>query len=73
MTEGRNAPRNTGNTSPIARARMSAGMTQGQLAEATGHRQKDISRWERGVVRPGVDNLVKIARATGCTLQDLIT
>lgn len=72
MTEGRKAPRNRGNASPIATARMAAGLTQGQLAERIGCMQKDISRWERGVCKPGVDKLVKIAGELGCTVMELI-
>ena len=72
MSEGRNAPRERGNNSPITRARMAAGMTQGQLAEAAGCRQKDISNWERGEHLPRIDTAYKIAVALGCTMEDLI-
>ncbi len=72
MSDGRKAPRNRGNASPISAARMAAGLTQGQLAEKMGCTQKDISRWERGVCKPGVDKLVKIAGELGCTVMDLI-
>lgn len=72
MSEGRKAPRERGNDSPITRARMAAGMTQSQLAEVIGCTQKDVSRWERGVYSPRVDVLVKMAGALGCPLEDLI-
>lgn len=72
MSEGRKAPRGRGNKSPITAARMAAGLTQGQLAEAIGCTQKDVSRWERGVYSPRIDVLVKMAGALGCSLEDLI-
>ena len=72
MSEGRKAPRERGNKSPITAARMAAGLTQGQLAEAIGCTQKDVSRWERGVYSPRIDVLVKMAGALGCPLEDLI-
>lgn len=72
MSEGRKAPRERGNRSPITAARMAAGLTQGQLAEAIGCLQKDISRWERGAHSPRIDVLVKMAGVLGCSLEDLI-
>lgn len=72
MSEGRKAPRERGNKSPITAARMAAGLTQGQLAEAIGCTQKDVSRWERGVYSPRIDVLAKMAGALGCSLEDLI-
>lgn len=72
MSEGRKAPRERGNNSPITAARMAAGMTQGQLAAEIGCTQKDISRWERGVFSPRVDVLVKMAGVLNCTMEDLI-
>lgn len=72
MSEGRKAPRERGNRSPITAARMAAGLTQGQLAERIGCTQKDVSRWERGVYSPRIDVLVKMAGALGCSLEALI-
>ena len=68
---GRKLPRNRGNNSPITRARMAAGLTQGQLAERIGCAQKDVSRWENGVCKPGIDKLLRIADVTGCTVDAL--
>ena len=70
MTDYRTAPRKT-NDSPIARIRMDRGLTQGQLADKIGCRQKDVSRWESGT-KPGVDYLVKIAAALECSIDDLL-
>lgn len=70
--EGHKAPRERGNDSPLARARMAAGMTQGQMAAALGCSQKDVSRWEHGVHSPRVDVLIKMADVLGCRIDDLI-
>lgn len=68
----RTAPRRTGTDSPITRARMAAGMTQGQLAEAIGVHAQDIGRWERGERNPKLASLQRMAAAMGCELTDLI-
>lgn len=68
----RRGPRGRGTQSPIAMARMAAGMTQAQLAEAIGKTQRDVSRWERGVCAPRADVLIGIAGALKCPLADLI-
>lgn len=70
--EGHKAPRERGNDSPLARARMAADMTQGQMAAALGCSQKDVSRWERGVHSPRVDVLIKMADVLGCPIDALI-
>lgn len=70
MTDYRTQPRHT-NDSPLARLRMERGLTQGQLAERIGCRQKDVSRWESGT-RPGAGYLIKIALALGCRIEDIL-
>lgn len=65
------APRNTGNSSPITRARMAAGLTQAQLAEKIGVLPQQIGSWERGERNPKLDALRRIAAALGCTIDDL--
>ena len=67
----RNAPRKT-NDSTLARMRHERGLTQGKLAAMVGCYVKDISRWETGVVKPGIDSLVKLAAALGCSIEDLL-
>ena len=71
--DGRKAPRERGNGSPIARQRLASGMTQGQLAEKIGCSQKDVSRWERGARTPRIETLAKIADVFGCQMEDLIS
>lgn len=72
MGEGRKAPRERGNNSPITAARLAAGMTQAQLAEALGCLGKDVSRWEHGVRTPRAETLLKMAKILGCTMEDLL-
>lgn len=72
MTEARKAPRERGNDSPITRARLACGLTQGQLAEAVGCLQKDISGREHGARTPSAQTLVKLAKSLRCNMEDLI-
>lgn len=52
-------------------ARLAVGLTQKELAERIGCKQKDISRWESG--RPLMaETLKKIASALCCRMDDLI-
>lgn len=53
-------------------ARKAAGLTQAQLAEAIGCKQKDVSRWEAGQIEPGVLIVKKMAKALGCSMDDLV-
>lgn len=53
-------------------ARKAAGLTQAQLAEAIGCKQKDVSRWEAGQIEPGVLIVKKMAQALGCSMNDLV-
>ena len=71
MTDHRTSPRRT-NDSPIARLRMERGLTQGQLAEMVGCYPKDVSRWETGERNPGAKSLIALAKALGCSMEDLI-
>ncbi len=53
-------------------ARKAAGMTQAELAEKVGQQQRDISRWENGLVEPGVLIVKAMAQALGCKMDDLV-
>jgi transcriptional regulator with XRE-family HTH domain len=53
-------------------ARKAAGMTQAELAEKVGQQQRDISRWENGLVEPGVLIVKAMAQALGCKMEDLV-
>ena len=52
--------------------RKQAGFSQETLAEKAGLSTVFISRIERGVESPSVDNLVKIAKALGVRVRDLV-
>lgn len=47
-------------------------LTQAQLADIIGAMQKDVSRWEQGVVKPNTDTLIKLSQALECTVDELI-
>lgn len=68
----RKSPRNRGNESPIARARMAAGLTQKELAKIIGCKQMELSRWENGVYAIKTERLKQIADALGCSVLDLM-
>lgn len=67
----RPGPRHT-NDSPIAAARIEAGMTQEQLADILDIPQTQIAKWETGVRHPKVENLAKIAAALNVPLENLL-
>lgn len=50
-------------------ARKASGMTQKQLAEATGINQADISRLERGTANPSLRTLQRLAAGMGMQLK----
>ena len=56
----------------VRAARKEAGFSQEKLAEKADLSTVFISRIERGVESPSVDNLVKIARALGVRVRDLV-
>jgi putative transcriptional regulator len=56
----------------LRRLRASAGLTQKELAEKAGIHVLQISRYENGHERPGLDYLEKLAGGLGCTVADLV-
>ena len=56
----------------VRATRKEAGFSQEKLAERAGLSTVFISRIERGVESPSVDNLVKIAKALGVRARDLV-
>ena len=67
----RTAPRHT-NDSPIAKARINAGLTQSQLAELIGTTQQVIAKWENGISSPRVATLKRLAEVLKADITDLI-
>lgn len=51
--------------------RESLSLTQSEFAEKLGTSQVAVSRWEKGLVRPGVEYLSRIAALGGCTMEDI--
>ena len=56
----------------IAARRKELGMTQANLAEKIHVTDKAVSRWERGVGLPDIDNLEALAKALGVSLVSLM-
>ena len=57
----------------IRTARIAAGMTQTELAEATDIPYQTIGHWERNSTSPKFDSVEKIAKALGITVAELIS
>ena len=57
----------------LRRARLFVGLTQQELAKAAGTRYTTYRSWETCQVCPKVSDLIKLAKALGCTLGDLVT
>lgn len=53
----------------IRQARVSAGLTQRELAERLGTHQPVIARWESGSTRPDFDSVVRAVEACGYDLH----
>lgn len=53
----------------LIKAREMVGMTQKQLAEATGIYQSDISKIERGLANPSLSTLKRLANGMGMALN----
>lgn len=56
----------------IKDARKAAGLTQEQLADATGMTQKSVSQWETGSRKPNMDTLRVIATTCNTTVDYLL-
>ncbi|MCR4676296.1 MAG: helix-turn-helix domain-containing protein [Sphaerochaetaceae bacterium] len=62
-------PLHYASASAVSEARAQYGISQKELAEATGIDQGDISRIERGISNPSVETLERIAKALGKNLE----
>ena len=47
------------------------GLTQQELAEKTGIKQQNISRWEKGIHVPNIEECIKLADFYEVSLDDL--
>lgn len=52
--------------------RKAAGLNQGQLAERVCVSAACICRYEKGARNPDARMMIKLARALGCTVDDLL-
>lgn len=57
----------------IAKRRLTANLTQEQVAEKLGVGYEAVSRMERGKSIPTVIRLVELAEIFGCEIQELLT
>ena len=52
-------------------ARVRAGYTQKQVADATGYAQTTIGKWERGIIKIKYDSLKMLCALYGCDITQL--
>ena len=57
----------------IRTRRKAAGLTLQELAARIGVTQQAVGMWERGETLPAADRLPDIARALGCSIDELYT
>ncbi|MCH2074747.1 MAG: helix-turn-helix transcriptional regulator [Puniceicoccaceae bacterium] len=58
--------------STLRSLRLSAGISQRELARRIGERQSNIAYWEQAGKTPRSDLLVPITEALGCTIEQLL-
>lgn len=68
----RTTPRDRGNPSALTAARLAAGLTQVQLAEAIGCNDRCLYRWEHGKAQPRPETLFKLAKILNCDPEKLL-
>ena len=56
----------------IRKARVHAGMTQEELADALGVTNGTVSRWETGKISPSVSNLKRLSQSLGVSVGYLL-
>lgn len=57
----------------LRQARIKAGLTQVELAEAAGISRMSVVRYEDGTSEPTVSKLLKLCKALSVTVSDLIS
>lgn len=55
----------------LEQLRKKAGLTQEQLSKLIGVNQTAISQWEKGRTCPTSDKLPELAKALGCSIEEL--
>ena len=56
----------------IREIRKERGMTQKELAQVVGVDQSAVAQWETGASGPHRNKLPKLAKALGCTVDELL-
>lgn len=57
----------------LAALRKRAGLSQGDVAERLNVSRQAVSRWETGLTVPSTDNLSRLSRLYGVTLDELLS
>ncbi|MBE5759634.1 MAG: helix-turn-helix transcriptional regulator [Clostridiales bacterium] len=55
----------------IAEARQKCGMTQAELAAKMNVTDKAVSKWERGISRPDIDSIPRLAECLSMSTEEL--
>jgi len=58
--------------SPLKALRLTAGISQRELARRIGEQNSNIAYWEKTGKTPRADLLAPIAEALGCTIEDIL-
>ena len=53
--------------------RISAGLSQKQLAELINIKRCNVTKWETGVTHPRAELLPKIAKVLNCSIDELLS
>ncbi|MFG2358055.1 helix-turn-helix domain-containing protein [Streptomyces sp. NPDC048521] len=56
----------------LRRFREQIGMSQRAMADVLNTTHVVVGRWERGVFKPNVHSLAKMAALMGCTIDELV-
>ena len=56
----------------LIKRRLALGMSQTKFAQALDLNPSTVSLWERGIVKPGVDSVIALAKFFGITEQELL-
>lgn len=59
-------------TEHLIAARKRAALSQGEVAEALGVSRQAVSRWENGLALPSTDNLARLSRLYGISIDMLL-
>lgn len=55
----------------LAAMRTNAELNQGHVSKAVGVHSATLRKWEKGIVSPTFDQVIKLCNLYGCTVDDL--